>query len=197
MAESQQSSSGDRSLSRLQEFGVPIVFVASMWAVEILDVVTPGDLESHGIRPRSDEGLFGIVFAPMLHADWGHLIANSIPLLVLGLLLMLSGLRTFVTVTAIVWVVGGAAVWLLAGANSNHIGASGLVFGWIGYLVARGAFSRSMGQIAIGLLVLASYWTAVFGVLPGQPGISWQGHLFGAIAGVLAAWLLEGRRSSE
>ena len=197
MAAWEQPSAGDRNLSRLQEFGVPVAFVAAMWAVEILDAVTPGDLESHGIRPRSDEGLFGIAFAPMLHGDWGHLIANSIPLVVLGLLLMLSGLRTFVTVTAIVWIVGGAAVWLLAGANSNHIGASGLVFGWIGYLVARGAFSRSLGQIAIGLLVLASYWTAVFGVLPGQPGISWQGHLFGAIAGVLAAWLLEGRRSAE
>lgn len=81
-------------------------------------------------------------------------------------------------------------MWLLAGAGSNHIGASGIVFGWIGYLVARGVFSRGIGQIAIGLLVLAMYWTAIFGVLPGRPGISWQGHLFGAAAGVLAAWLL-------
>ena len=197
MADARTQKDDDSGLTRLQQFAIPLVFVGAMWCVEIVDALTPGALDSHGIHPRTDEGVFGIVFAPMLHGDWGHLIANSVPLVVLGTLLMLSGLRTFVGVTAIVWLVGGAAVWLLAGSHSNHIGASGLVFGWIGYLVARGAFSRSIGQIVIGLLVLASYWTAVFGVLPGQPGISWQGHLFGAIAGVLAAWLLESKRTSE
>ncbi|HWV27104.1 MAG TPA: rhomboid family intramembrane serine protease [Aeromicrobium sp.] len=169
---------------------VPIGFVALLWVVELLDAVLPGRWDAHGIHPRSTEGIVGVLSAPLLHDDWSHLMANSLPLVVLGVLLVLSGRRTFAAVTALVWIVGGAAVWLLAGSGSNHIGASGIVFGWIGYLVARGVFSRGIGQIAIGLLVLAMYWTAIFGVLPGRPGISWQGHLFGAAAGVLAAWLL-------
>lgn len=169
---------------------IPIGFVALLWVVEILDAVLPGRWDAHGIHPRSTEGIVGVLSAPLLHDDWSHLMANSLPLVVLGVLLVLSGRRTFAAVTALVWIVGGAAVWLLAGSGSNHIGASGIVFGWIGYLVARGVFSRGIGQIAIGLLVLAMYWTAIFGVLPGRPGISWQGHLFGAAAGVLAAWLL-------
>jgi len=174
----------------VQTLLAPVLLVGLLWCVEILDAILPGRWDSHGIHPRSDEGLVGIVLAPLLHDDWSHLIANTVPLLVLGGLLAFSGLRTFVTVTAIVWLVGGAGVWLLAGSNSNHIGASGLVFGWIGYLVARGVFSRKPGQIAVGLLVLAMYWTALFGVLPGRPGISWQGHLFGGLAGIAAAYFL-------
>ena len=163
-------------------------FVAALWLIEVLDRVLPGDFESHGVRPRSDEGLVGILFAPLLHGDWGHLISNSLPLLILGFLLALSGMRTFVITTTIIWIVGGVGVWLVAGTNEVHIGASGVVFGWLVFLIIRGVFARSLGQILLGIVVFMAYGTMLLGVLPGEPGVSWQGHLFGAIGGAIAAW---------
>jgi membrane associated rhomboid family serine protease len=163
-------------------------FVALLWAIEVLDRILPGNFESHGVRPRSDDGLQGIAFAPLLHGDWGHLIANSIPLLILGFLLALSGMRTFFITTAIIWIVGGAGVWVVAGSNTIHIGASGVVFGWLVFLIVRGVFARSLGQIALGVVVFMAYGTVLLGVLPGDPGVSWEGHLFGAIGGAIAAW---------
>lgn len=168
-------------------------FVALLYAIEVVDTVLSDRLDSHGVRPRSDEGLLGIVFAPLLHGGWAHLVANTIPLLVLGFLLALSGVRTWVSVTAIVWVVGGLGVWLFGGSNTVHIGASGLVFGWLVHLMVRGIFARSLRQLALGLVVFAVYGSVLWGVIPGRPGISWEGHLFGALGGALAAWLLAPR----
>lgn len=168
-------------------------FVALLYAIEVVDTVLSDRLDSHGVRPRSDEGLLGIVFAPLLHGGWAHLVANTIPLLVLGFLLALSGVRTWVSVTAIVWIVGGLGVWLFGASNSVHIGASGLVFGWLVHLMVRGLFARSLGQIALGVAVFVVYGSVLWGVIPGRPGISWEGHLFGAVGGALAAWLLAPR----
>ena len=168
-------------------------FVALLYVIELFDTVLNDRLDSHGVRPRSDEGLLGIVFAPLLHGGWAHLVANTFPLLVLGFLLALSGVRTWVAVTAIVWVVGGLGVWVFGGSNTVHIGASGLVFGWLVHLMVRGIFTRSLGQIALGLVVFAVYGSVLWGVIPGRPGISWEGHLFGALGGALAAWLLTPR----
>ncbi len=168
-------------------------FVALLYVIELVDTVVNGRLDGHGVRPRSDEGLLGIVFAPLLHGGWAHLVANTIPLLVLGFLLALSGVRTWVSVTAIVWVVSGLGVWLFGGSNSVHIGASGLVFGWLVHLMVRGIFARHLGQIALGLVVFVVYGSVLWGVIPGRPGISWQGHLFGALGGAIAAWLLAPR----
>src|SRR3546814_9820799 len=104
-------------------------------------------LDREGIEPRETDGLLGIVCAPLLHGGWGHLIANTFPALVLGFLILLSGLRTWVGVTLVVWVIGGFGTWLTGGDNSVHIGASGLIFGWLTYLIVRGIFSRRVGQI--------------------------------------------------
>lgn len=168
-------------------------FVALLYAIELADAVLSERLDSHGVRPRSDEGLLGIVFAPLLHGGWSHLVANTIPLLVLGFLLALSGVRTWVSVTAIVWVVGGLGVWLFGGSNTVHIGASGLVFGWLVHLIVRGIFARSLKQLALGVVVFLAYGSVLWGVIPSRPGISWEGHLFGALGGALAAWLLAPR----
>ncbi|KRB77756.1 rhomboid family protein [Nocardioides sp. Root190] len=169
-------------------------FVALLWVIEVVDVAASHRLDGWGIQPRSGEGLFGILAAPLLHGGWDHLVANTVPALVLGFLTLVTGLARGLAATAIIWVAGGLAVWLLAGGNSVHIGASGLVFGWITYLVVQGFVDRKPWEIVIGVVVLLVYGSVLWGVLPGQPGVSWQGHLFGAVAGVLAAVLVSERR---
>jgi len=170
---------------------------AVMWIVEIADQIDNGRLERHGIVPRSTDGLEGVAFAPFLHAGWDHLIGNTLPFLVLGAAIALGGAARVALVTVIVAVVGGLGTWLVAPANTVHIGASGLVFGFAAYLVARGFFSRSFVQIGIGLVVVAIWGTTLLNGLAPADGISWQGHFFGAVGGVLAAWLLDRRRRTR
>ncbi|MGW3484812.1 rhomboid family intramembrane serine protease [Rhodococcus indonesiensis] len=165
-------------------------FVALLYAIEAVDAAAPAELDTAGIEPRSADGLWGVLFAPVLHADWAHLSANTIPLLVLGFLVLVSGIGRGLAATAIIWVVGGLGTWLTAGAGFVHIGASILVFGWLTYLITRGIFTRQANQIVIGVIVLFVYGSILWGVLPSDPRVSWQGHLFGAVGGVLAAWLL-------
>jgi membrane associated rhomboid family serine protease len=172
------------------------VFVGLLYVVELADAILDTELDAAGVRPRELEGLDGIVYAPMLHASWDHLFANTVPLLVFGFLILLAGVRRWLAVTAIVWVVGGIGVWLTGGEQTLHLGASVLAFGWLVYLLLHGFFARSAPQIAIGVILLFMYGGLLLGVLPGQPGVSWQGHLFGAIGGAwAAAWL--GRRDRE
>jgi membrane associated rhomboid family serine protease len=116
--------------------------------------------------------------------------ANTIPALVLAFLVLVSGIARGVLVTAIIWLVGGIGVWLVAPSNTVHLGASVLIFGWLVYLMVRGIFTRRAGEIILGMVLFFMYGGLLLGVLPGQPGISWQGHLFGAIGGALAAWLV-------
>jgi membrane associated rhomboid family serine protease len=168
---------------------------ALMWVVEIIDQVTSANLDQYGIKPHEADGLPGIVVAPFLHAGFGHLEGNTVPFLLLGGAVALSGLRKVVLATIIIALVGGAGVWLFAQSGTDHIGASGVVFGYAGYLIARGFFSRSMVHFAVGVLVIAIYGsTLLFDLVP-RDGISWQGHLFGALGGVVAAYVLDGRRA--
>lgn len=168
--------------------------VVLMWVSEIVDLL-PVDLDMLGIEPRSVEGLTGIPLAPFLHLGFGHLIGNTVPFLVLGTVIALSGLRRVLIVTAIVIVVGGLGTWLVGHEGSVHIGASGVVFGYAAYLIARGLFDRRLHYLLIGLVVAFSYGLPLlFGLLP-APGISWQGHLFGAVGGVVAARTLARRRT--
>jgi membrane associated rhomboid family serine protease len=169
---------------------------AVMWVLEVVDQVFSGaHLDQYGIRPHdAPDGLLGIISAPFLHAGFGHLIGNTIPFLVLGATIALSGLARVAATTAIVAGVGGLGVWLIAPSGTDHIGASGIVFGYAAYLIARGAFSRNLLHLGVGLLVIAVYGTTLlFGLAP-HDGISWQGHLFGAVGGVVAARLLDARR---
>jgi membrane associated rhomboid family serine protease len=176
----------DAPASRRSGLLLVAALVVLMWSVEIADLVA-GDLDSHGIRPRDLDGLPGIVMAPFLHAGFGHLIANTVPFLTLGAALALGGLRRVVAVSACVAVVGGLGTWLTGPEESVHIGASGLVFGYATYLIARGVFSRRLLDLAVGGVVLLVYGTTLLiGVVP-VPGVSWQGHLFGGIGGLLAA----------
>lgn len=167
-------------------------FVALLYAIEFYDQNSRVRLDREGVQPRESEGLLGILFAPLLHGGWDHLAANAVPLLVLGFLILLGGLGHWLEVTLVVWIVGGVGTWLIGPDNTVHIGASVLVFGWLVHLILRGFFTRRLGQIALGVVVIFLYGGALWGVLPGQPGISWQGHLFGAVGGALAAWLTAG-----
>ena len=135
--------------------------------------------------------MIGIALAPVLHGGFGHLIGNTIPFLVLGGAIALSGLARIAAVTAIVAVVGGLGTWLTAPANTVHIGASGLVFGFAAYLIARGIYSRRALHLGAAVVVIGVYGTTLlFGLVP-TPGVSWHGHAFGAVGGVIAARLLD------
>ena len=169
-------------------------FVALLYAIELVDTLLDNRLDQEGVEPQQSDGLLGILFAPLLHGGWEHLIGNTVPLLVLGFLVLLSGVRLWLQVTAIVWVVGGLGTWLVAPPDTVHLGASVLIFGWLVFLLLRGFVSGRIGQILLGLLILFLYGGILWGVLPGQPGISWQGHLFGAIGGAIAALVLSERR---
>jgi len=165
-------------------------FVTLLWLIEIIDSLSDDSLQQYGVRPRSDEGLLGIPFAPLLHGDWTHIESNTVPALVLGFLVLASGIVRGLEATGIIWLVAGVGVWLLAPGNTNHIGASGLIFGWLVYLMVRGIWTHKVTEILIGVVLFLVYGSLLLGVLPGQPGISWQGHLFGALGGALAAWLV-------
>ena len=169
-------------------------FVALLYGIELVDTLLHHRLDKEGVEPQQTDGLLGIVFAPLLHGSWEHLIGNTLPLLVLGFLVLLSGVRLWLQVTAIVWVVGGLGTWLVAPPNTVHLGASVLVFGWLVFLLLRGFVSGRPWQILLGLVILFLYGGVLWGVLPGQPGISWQGHLFGAVGGAIAALVLSERR---
>jgi membrane associated rhomboid family serine protease len=170
--------------------------LAVMWALEILDFVLPFTrLDTFGIRPRSRSGLWGIPLSPFLHFGFGHLVSNSVPFLLLGGLVMIGGVRQFFLLSAWVTLAGGSAVWLLGAGGSIHAGASLLIFGYLGFLLSRGIAERSIGGILVSLAILLGYGGMLYGVLPGQPGISWLGHLSGFLAGVAGAFLLAGRSS--
>jgi len=167
---------------------VPVaVLLGLMWIAEGVDTVLGQRLDQLGIEPRDVDGLTGVVAAPFLHAGFGHLLANSAGLLVLGLLLAVTT-RSFWLICALITVLGGLAVWVLGPAGTLHIGASGLVYGIAAYLLARGVRTRRVLDVVIAGIVVLAYSGLALGVLPGQPGVSWQSHLFGALAGVAVAW---------
>jgi membrane associated rhomboid family serine protease len=171
-----------------------VVLVGLMWVSETVDTALHGELDQYGIIARDPEGLFGIITAPFLHLGFSHLISNTLPLLTLGALIAISGAMRLFSVTAIVTTIGGLGTWLVSPPNTITIGASGLVFGYAAYLIARGIFNRRIGQVLLGVVVVLVWGSALLGGLLPQDGISWQGHLFGAIAGVLAAWVLSDDR---
>ena len=184
-----------RSDDRRQALIVVGAMVVLMWVLEIIDQVGNANLDQYGIKPHEADGLVpGIVSAPFLHAGFGHLEGNTVPFILLGGMIALSGLRRVVLATVTIALVGGLGVWIFASSGTDHIGASGLVFGYAAYLIARGIFSRSMVHLVVGVLVIGVYGTTLlFGLAP-RDGISWQGHLFGAVGGVVAARLLDARR---
>ena len=166
-----------------------LAMVGVMWGEEVIDTALSGRLDRFGIRPRRVDGLDGIVLAPFLHGGFGHLIANTFPFLLLGAAICLGGVGRLWRVTVIVGLISGVGTWLTGPSRSVHIGASGLVFGYVTYLISRGVFARRISYILGGIVTFVIYGGVLWGLLP-RPGVSWQGHLFGAAGGVAAAWAL-------
>jgi membrane associated rhomboid family serine protease len=191
-----------QALSRRREHwmeGARVVFVmaAAMWVIEVVDSLDGHRLDRDGIVPRSVSHLYGIVFAPFLHASFGHLIANTIPFVLLGLVIAVASAVRVVAVTAIVALASGVGTWLTAPAGSVTLGASGVVFGYATYLISRGMFNRRIGELAMGIVVAVLFGGALLSGLLPHSGISWQAHLFGGIGGVLAAQMLAAARAGE
>ncbi|CAM3325230.1 rhomboid family intramembrane serine protease [Kibdelosporangium persicum] len=168
---------------------VVLGFTALMYLVELVDLVLPFDLDGWGIVVRSWSGLDGVIWAPLLHHGWEHLFSNTLPVLLFGFLAMAGGVGQWIAVTVTIWLVSGLGVWLTASSGTITVGASGIAFGWLAFLLVRGIFNRSLKQLAVALVLFLYWGSTLLGVLPGNPQISWQGHLFGALAGVLTAWL--------
>ncbi|MEM9797205.1 MAG: rhomboid family intramembrane serine protease [Pseudomonadota bacterium] len=167
------------------------LFIGALWVLQAVNWITGYQLNSaFGLIPRRLFGLDGIAGMPLLHGSFGHLASNTPPLLVMGALLAATATRALFLVNAIIVGAGGALVWLF-GSTAIHIGASGLVFGWFGFLVTRGFVDRSPITLGAALFVGLLYGAMIWGVLPGRPGVSWEAHLFGAMAGGLAAFLVK------
>lgn len=171
------------------------VITAALYVVEYFNAQHDFSWDRFGVKPRHVDGLWGIVAQPFLHQSWGDLLSNTVPLLAIGWALLLSGLRVFLFVTGCVVVLGDFLTWLVAPSDQVIVGASGMIFGWLGYLVARAVFARRVKWIALAVLLLVFFGTLLGGLLPTvDSGVSWQSHICGAAVGIAVAWLLHPRR---
>lgn len=176
----------------MERFGWIVGLLGVIWTVQVVNLITGYTLNSwFGLQPRTFWGLDGILFMPVLHGSLTHAVANTVPLAILGGILEVTAHRLVLAASAIIIVLGGFGVWVF-GKGAIHVGASGLIFGWFGFLVARGFVEKRVVPLMAAVGVTLVYGTMVWGVLPGQAGVSWESHLLGAGAGVLAAFLLRG-----
>jgi membrane associated rhomboid family serine protease len=177
-------------------FLVVAVLVAAMWIVQLVNALDGQRLDRDGIISRHVSGLPGILSAPFLHAGFGHLIGNTVPFVILGLVIALGGARQVIVVSVIVVLVSGLGTWLVASSGTDTVGASGVVFGYATFLMARGAFTRSLLAIVVGVIVALLFGAALLISLVPHTGVSWEDHLFGAIGGVIAARAIATPRGS-
>lgn len=167
---------------------------AVLWVVQILNAIDGYQLDRFGLKPREAGGLWGVVTMPFLHSSYGHLLSNTIPVILVGWVLLLAGLSIWATVTGLVVVGGGLLTWLVGPGDSVIVGASGMVFGWLGYLLARAYFSRKLKWIVVAVLVLIFFGTLLLGLVPSiNSDVSWQAHLCGFVAGIGTGALLHPR----
>ncbi len=170
----------------IRQVAFVVGIVALMWVIEFIDTFALDDrLQRNGIVPRTTSGLDGILWAPFLHSDWRHIFSNTAPFLFLSALVAIRGFRYWLTVTMVAYLMGGALTWGFAGAG-NHIGASGVVFGYLGALLGAALFERSARAAAPAAIALFLYYAMLIGLVP-QQGISWEGHLAGFVSGMIIA----------
>lgn len=176
-------------MKKVGDIEITLACIAILWGVYFAGIIFPLDLQRHGIIPRRTIGLWGVIFAPFLHAGWRHLLSNTIALT--PLLFFSLAFSRKLTLRAIIWIslLGGGATWLLGEPNTVHIGASGIIFGLIGFLLMIGIFRRELTALAISIAVAFYYGWALSALFQVLPGVSWSGHFFGFMGGVSAAWL--------
>ncbi|MDJ0651367.1 MAG: rhomboid family intramembrane serine protease [Xenococcaceae cyanobacterium MO_188.B19] len=183
--------SGHPKKSTIEEFQILLTIIAIFWLVEIVDfLIFQEGLDNFGIEPRNIIGLRGILFAPFLHGGFRHLVANTIPFITLGWLTMIQETSDFYIVSIVSAIVGGLGVWLLGQPDSVHIGASILIYGYLGFLLLRGWFQKNFPSILLSAIVFFFYGGLIFGIFPSRVGVSWEGHLFGFLGGAITAWLI-------
>lgn len=180
----------EKTAEAIRSLRFPFIFIVMMWAVEVVKYTTGLQLTFFGIFPRELEGLKGIITAPLVHGDWQHLISNTVPMAALTAVIFLFYRRVAVKTFMLTYVLTGLAVWLF-GRAVWHIGASGVVYGLLAFVFWTGVFRRSFKSIAISLAILVMYSGYFLGVVPGQPGVSWESHLLGGIVGILVAYLFK------
>src|ERR1700759_759057 len=169
-------------------------FLGLLWLIQVVNWADSYHLDRFGILPHHESHLGDIFTAPLLHFNWQHLEGNSIPFLVLGFLAAYRGIMKFICVTLIVAITSGLAVWFFQSSNELTVGASGLIFGYFGYVLVRGLFDRNVIDIVAGVLAGVLYFSILTVAIPGTPGVSWIGHAGGLAGGVLAGWVLRSRR---
>jgi membrane associated rhomboid family serine protease len=179
-----------------RRFQPVLILVVLIWAVELVNFFLGHGLASWGIHPRHFSGLVGIPLAPILHGGFWHTVSNTVPLLFLGALTLAGGERRFWETTVSVTLLSGALVWLFA-RDAHHVGASGLVFGYFGAILARAVMERSVSSVAIGVATVMAYGGLLWGVLPLRSYVSFESHLFGLISGILVVWLDQRFRGSK
>lgn len=187
-----------RAHSLLESVQPALWIVGAMWAIFLLDFVIPGQLNSVGIRPRTAEGLLGIATAPFLHGGWGHIISNTTPLLILSTVALAWSRSIAMAGIFLIALGGGLGTWLVAQGGSNHIGASGIVYGLVGFLLVGGFVRKDPLATIISIVVLVLYGAVALDAFTGiaaRPGVSWQGHLFGFLSGVGAAFMLKDEKA--
>jgi membrane associated rhomboid family serine protease len=189
-----RSGSDDR-LAAIQGLTLLAGIVLLMWMLEIVNTLDSNNLDSDGIYARNVGRLWGILTAPFLHASFQHLIDNTIPFVFMGAIIALRGAARLAIVTGVVIVVGGLGTWLIAPSSSVTVGASGVVFGYATYLLTRGVFDRSVLELLAGIVVGVVWGGALLSSLVPHYGVSWQAHLCGGLAGILAAWRLAPERT--
>lgn len=162
--------------------------VATMWVVFILNQMVRIDFNQFGIIPRETEGIKGILFAPFLHGSLAHILSNTVPMLVLTTVLFWFYRKIAVRILLLSAIMGGALVWVF-GRSAFHIGASGVIFSLVGFLVASGIFRKKIKALLLAIVIFLLYGGIVWGVLPSQPGVSWESHLFGFLTGIILAYI--------
>ncbi len=177
-----------KSKKVIKNFLIPLIFPLILWIVHIFSVLFEADLYKFGLLPRSAKGLFGIITAPLIHGDFSHLISNTFPLIILGWIIIFFYRRISFFLFIFIYLATGILVWVLA-RQVYHIGASGIVYGFVSFLFFSGLFRKDNTSIALALIITFLYGGIVWGMLPGLKGISWESHLLGAVVGLIAAFI--------
>jgi membrane associated rhomboid family serine protease len=187
----------EKTISVLRALRFPMVFIVTLWVIHTLSFIADVRPAFLGVLPRELKGLVGIFTAPLIHGEWQHLISNTVPLAALSSVIFLFYRRVAVKAFILIYLLSGIGVWLFARPHTHHIGASGVVYGLIAFVFWSGIFRRNLRSIVLSLIILVMYSGYFPGIVPGDNGVSWESHLFGACAGILIAWIFKARTEAD